>query len=377
MAAVPRTCAVTSSSTAATQRTVGRDRTRTMLHCTKQTAPLGNGWRVGVWAAPVRWLLFVLVVALFAACPGPSPVDCRVGADCVSGVCLGDGTCEPARSGADAGTDGGDLPGTDGGPVTADAGHDAGTNDAGVDAGSPVGCLPNHDGTILRSEVAFQAGLRATFRISGTATFDTAGAASADGGRSWDFTAMLAGDTSRLVETKPVQGEWYESEFPDAGYVSELGQGSNLLGVFSTTDDGLYLQGVVSPSDGVTSTRLRYQPWVKVLQFPLAPAASWETNTTVSGRYNGLVIGFNLPFQTERYQMAVDRSGDAKTPFATFPSLRVRTIMTRSLNTVPTLTVRSFSWNTECFGTIATVTSTDNESSTEFTDVAEARRLSP
>jgi hypothetical protein len=146
-----------------------------------------------------------------------------------------------------------------------------------------VGCIPNDDGRIEHSEVFFQPGLRATFKISGPASFDTSGVASTDGGRRWDFTAALAGDTSRLVETKPLAGEWYESNFPDAGYVTELGQGSTLLGVFAATNDALYLQGVVSPTDGTTGTEVHYAPWVKVLQFPINADGSSGTTSTVSG----------------------------------------------------------------------------------------------
>lgn len=323
----------------------------------------------------MRRLVFVIsaAVLVLAACPGPT-VDCRVGADCASGVCNSDGTCAPV---ADAGVGGGLGGGAGGGNGGGDA-QDAGEADGGVDAGQPdagmpAGCQPNHDGVVQRSEVFFQPGLRATYLVSGSATFDTAGTAMADGGRAWDFSAALTGDASRLVETRPLTGTWFESEYPDGGYYTELGQGSDLLAVFGTTPDGLYLQGVVSPTDGFTSTRVRYTPWVKVLQFPLASGDSWSTTTSVSGRYLGVVLGI----QEETYQSSVDRVGDATTPYAKFPSLRVRTVMNRTINFVPTLTLRTFSWVTECFGTIATVQSQDNETSTEFTSVKEVRRLTP
>ena len=329
----------------------------------------------------LRSSLFVSVAAVFLlACPGPM-VDCRVGADCASGVCQRDGTCAPLSS-VDSGTDAGN--GSDAGLSGNDAGRlpDGGTPDAGYDAGPPIGCVPNDDGRIERSEVFFQPGLRATFKISGPASFDTAGVAASDGGRRWDFTSALPGDTSRLVETKALTGEWYESRFPDAGYVTELGQGSTLLGVFSSSPDALYLQGVVSPKSDA-GTELHYAPWVKVLQFPLQAGGSWGTDANVTGTFQGLVIGTGLPLQREVYTSAVDRSGDALTPFANFHSLRVRTVLERYFraNTFPpwylTTTIRSFSWNTECFGTMATLSSTNNEASTEFTSTAEVRRLSP
>lgn len=339
-------------------------------------------------AAVTRAIVLLSLVVCGLGCPGPEPVACRVGADCASGVCLRDGRCaapEDVDAGTDAGAGGGDA---------GQGGDDAGTGggaglDGGQDAGTPVGCLPNHDGTIERGEVFFQAGLRATFRVSEAAPFSTAGTASGDGGYAWNFDTALAGDAARLVETRALAGEWYEAEYPDAGYVSELGQGSDLLGVFSSASDGLYLQGVVSPTDGTTSTRLRYEPWVKVLQFPLREGDAWQTDTTVSGRYQGYVVGnaafgTGLPFQREVYASTVDRVGGAVTPYSStaFPVLRVRTVMERftrvyTLNPwYSALTLRSFTWNTECFGTVASVTSTDNESSTEFTSAAEVRRLS-
>lgn len=272
-------------------------------------------------------------------------------------------------TGGGSGTDDGGLTGggsgnDDGGAVTG-----GGTTTGGGTGDAGATCLPNHDGTIERSEVFFQPGLRATFKISGAATFDTRGT---DGGY-WDFTGALAGDSSKLVETKPLTGEWYESEFPDGGYVTELSSTSDLLGVFAATEDALYLQGVVSPTNSGFFTELHYSPWVKVLQFPMAAGAQWQTNADVSGWYNGTLVSW---VQSETYAMQVDRAGLAATPFAEFDVLRVRTVMKRSVNFVQTLETHSFNWNTECFGTVATVSSTDNESSAEFTSASEVRRLS-
>ena len=339
-----------------------------------------------------------IVVALgslaLMACPGPV-VDCRVGADCASGVCLRDGTCGAVvdsgtgGGGTDGGGAGGGVAGggSGGGAGGGTTGGGGGSTTGGGTGGGSVGCIPNDDGRIDRNEVFFQAGLRATYKISGPASFATAGTAATDGGRRWDFTTALAGDTSRLVETKSLQGAWYESDYPDAGYVTEVG---DLVGVFGVTNDALYLQGIVSPASGTTSTKVHYDPWVKVLQFPLQAGGSWGTTTTVSGTYQGFVIGnaafgTGLPFQQEEYTSTVDRSGDALTPYATltaFHALRVRTVMVRSTRIytlatwTPILTLRTFSWNAECFGTVATVTSTNNETNTEFTDAGEVRRLS-
>jgi hypothetical protein len=246
----------------------------------------------------------------------------------------------------------------------------------------PAGCLPNQDGTITRAEVVTGPGLRATFRISGQAPFDTAGVGTPDGGRRWDLTTTLAGDVNTLVETEPVRGKWFESSYPDAGYVVPLGQGSDLLGVFASASDGLYLLGAADPTSSNLPTRLVYTPPVKVLQFPLREGDQWTTNTVVSGTLNGApltTIPGVLGYTTQSYSSSVDRAGTAVTPYAAFPVLRVRTSMeqTVAFNLLGSTSFKQYQFVTECFGTVATVRSRDNETSTEFTTAKEVRRLAP
>ena len=52
-------------------------------------------------------------------------------------------------------------------------------------------------------------------------------------------------------------------------------------------------------------------------------------------------------------------------------------MLTRTAGFSTLLTKRTFTWVAECFGPIATVQSKDFESSTEFSDDAEVRRLAP
>lgn len=244
----------------------------------------------------------------------------------------------------------------------------------GGTAGGAIGCTINNDGTITRAEVVTAAGLRATFRISGQATFDTAGTALPDGGRSWDFTQALSGDQNTLVETSSLQGKWFESTYPGASYVAPLGQGTDLLGIFKSDPDGLYLMGTADPMDSVLATKLTYTPPVKLLQFPLRAGDTWMTASMVGGTANGASI-FGT---TDTYTSSVDRAGEAKTPYATFPVLRVRTTMSRSvpLNPFANTSFRQYQFVTECLGTVATIRSRDLESSTEFTTAKEVRRLS-
>jgi hypothetical protein len=254
------------------------------------------------------------------------------------------------------------------------AGGSGGGLTGGGSAGGASGCTINNDGTITRAEVITAAGLRATFRISGQATFDTAGTAQPDGGRAWDFTQALTGDQNVLVETSSIQGKWFESTYPGASYVASLGQGTDLLGIFRSDVDGLYLMGSADPMDSLLATKLTYTPPVKLLQFPLRLGDSWTTASAVGGTANGAAI-FGT---TDTYTTSVDRAGEAKTPYSTFPVLRVRTTMTRSVPLFPltNTSFRQFQFVTECLGTVATIRSRDLESSTEFMTAKEVRRLS-
>lgn len=261
---------------------------------------------------------------------------------------------------------------------TGDLGDD---RDSGPDDGADTGtttdpdlggglCRPNHDGLIERSEVTLQAGLSAKFATARDTTWDTAGA-DVDGVQTWDLAQSFASDQNVLVELRDPAGQWFETTFPTADYFTPLSTNSDLLGVFEVTDDAVLLLGVVTPEDGVFRTELEYDPPVPVLQFPLEEGDSWSVETDVSGVYEGVVSVY-----TETYSLEVDGSGSTQTPYGTFDTLRVRSVLERQVGLLTTV-IRSFSFVTECFGTIATVASQEDESNVEFSDVAELRRLAP
>lgn len=302
-----------------------------------------------------------LLAAALAACTGGDPA-CRVGADCASGVCLSDGTC---------------LTPADADPTAPDAAADqdaAKSADArpqgGRDAG-PTACVPDHDGVVVRDEVVFAAGLSATFRVAQDAPVSTAGTPQPGGARRWDLAGALAGDHDVLVQTLAPAGAWWAADFPGATYAARLNDEDDLLGVFEARSDALVLLGIVSPTDGPTRTRLMYDPPVTVLAFPLASAATWSTEARVTGWALG-VYGF----YDESYTSLVDAAGELDTPFGTFPVLRVRVTLTRTVGFTVT-TIRTFLFVSECFGTVAAIVSQPNESQVEFTNAGEVRRLSP
>jgi hypothetical protein len=318
-------------------------------------------------------LLAAVTVALaFAACDSASTPSCTVGADCASGACLGNGTC--ASVGSMHGDSGAPV---DSGAVTpppadgAAADSDAQTQPPPEDAG---GCLPDDSGQISRSQVFLQAGLHATFRVADSVTVSTAGTTQPDGSRTWDYSGALTGDQDVIVQTLPVNGAWYATTFPGAGYASQLSHTQPLLGIFTAGDTALVLNGVASQTSGATQTELSYNPPATTLAFPIAMGATWQSTSTITGTASGIPSTY-----TEEYQSTVDAHGSLVVPFGTFPVLRVATLLTRTVGLYTTYT-ESFLFVTACFGTVATISAASTQANPhmgEFTTVAEIERLAP
>jgi hypothetical protein len=309
--------------------------------------------------------------------------ECQVGGDCASGACQ-DGRCV-AASGGSAG-----AAGSSGAAGTSGAAGSSGTAGAAGQGGGAAGasgagsggsggsagaggatCKPNNDGIIERSEVPLMAGLSAKFLTAEDAPIDTAGATQSDGSRVWDLTGSLPGDHLALVATQSVAGTWYASDFAGATYAAKLSDTQSLLGVFQATPSSLSLIGVVSPSGGTTRTQLSYAPAATVLSFPLQMGKTWQTTSNVTGVAQGVPSDY-----VEKYAYKVDAHGTLKTPYADFQVLRVGVVLTRTVGVLQT-TVRTYLFVSECFGTVASIVSNDNESSAEFTTAAEVERLSP
>lgn len=312
----------------------------------------------------LRASLFSLTVGLFACAEATPHTECTSAADCVSGVCNLDGTCQSVDPSTSSSTGAGGAGGAGGAATSTTSSSSTGT-------GGDNACTPNGDGTITRDEVPLAAGLHATFRVATNATFDTAGEVQGDGSRIWDLSVDLAGDHGVLVETLPLAGQWFEPDFAGATYATRLSDTDDLLGVFEVNDTALLLRGVVSPSAGATQTTLDYQPPAQTLAFPLKEGDTFSSSSIITGTALGIFATYQ-----EDYESKVDAHGLLKTPFGDFQVLRVRVDLTRTLGVVPTVT-RSFIFVTECFGTVANIVSQANESADEWSDAAEVRRLAP
>ncbi|MFO0761008.1 MAG: hypothetical protein U0359_31310 [Byssovorax sp.] len=331
---------------------------------------------------PLSLLLPLLFAALpFAACSVYTAPRCQSGSECPSGVCNVDGTCaegDTTSSGTTSGGtttgSGGSSSGTGGQSSTSGTGGSS-TGTGGTGTGGGNACSPNNDGTITRAEVPLAAGLHATFKAAEDATVDTAGKLQGDGTKLWDLDVSLPGDHASIVETLPIEGQWFAADFAGATYASRLSDKSDLLGVFELTDSALLLRGVVSPvKDPISGTELTYATPIKILDFPLTVGKTWSTTSVITGSASGATC-FGIAC-SESYDDKIDQKGTLKTPFATFQVVRLRVDLTRNIGGLVT-TSRSYFFVTECFGIVAKMVSKDYESSDEFTTAAEVTRLSP
>jgi len=321
----------------------------------------------------------LLLLPTLAACAAKGASGCVVGSDCPSGVCNTDGTCGEAStatatsSATGTGTGSGGAGGASVG-ATSSTGSGSSGSATGGSGGSAGPCSPpNNDGVITQEEVPLAAGLHANFSAAASVPVDTVGKVQADGSHIWDLSPMITGQKDELVETLPIAGKWFAATFPGATYASRLSSTADLLGVFEVATGALLLRGVVSPTDGAMATSLVYTTPIKVLSFPIKAGATWTTSSQITGKAQGTTIAV---FYADTYDSTVDAHGTMKTPFATFPVLRIQVNRLSNLGGLFTKSHR-FVFVTECFGTVATMVSKDNETVDEFTTAAEVSRLAP
>lgn len=276
-----------------------------------------------------------------------------------------DGSTGEEGSSSESGDESGEASSSSG---TSDSGSGSGSEETGEPSSN---CMPpNGDALIEHTELFFDPGLQANYLAAQDVTFNTAGAV-IDGERVWDLSIEFSGDHTTSGEYLAIEGQWFEPSFPGASYAARLTDADDLLGVFEASDSALTLRGVVSPGDGLMRTELVYDPPAVILTFPLFEGQMWQSESTVSG----VALGVGA-FYTESYENSITSSGTVLTPFGEYQALRVGVVLTRTIGAFPTI-LRTFSFVSECAGTIAQLRSTDNEAEEEFSQLSEVRRLDP
>lgn len=311
--------------------------------------------------------ILLLCAALLVGCPtGPSDQELSPYEDAGGDDAGGDG-------------DGADDAEVDGGDAEFDADPDVGPDvefDSETDAGANDGefCQPVGDGVVRRDRFEAPLGQSAPYLIGVDVAVDTAGE-EVDGTQTWDFSENSGDDYVESIAIEDPSDYWFGEEFPDATYATKLAATEDEYGIFELTDEALLLLGLATPEDdGLSRTELHFDPPVEILVFPLEEGAEFETESDASGAFGGN----QFHSHDETYRSEVDAAGEVVTPYGTFSALRVNTERTVGY-------VGPFGWTTEdyriqafvteCFGTIARVTSEEGEEDEEFDRAAELMRL--
>lgn len=284
---------------------------------------------------------------------GNKEAECALDEDCPNGACSVEGVCvDLIVDSADTASD------------TDDTGEDI------VDTGDTELCIPNHDGVMTAEEYPLQLNLPVPFVYTENATVDLVGRL--DNGQTvWDWSVALSGDENISVVATEIGDYWFADDFSNSSYVAILSYSNELYGIFTRTEDALYLDGVASFEEGWSSTLLTYDPPAKLIQWPFEVGSTWTTQSTVSGTLNGV-----WSYHTETQSMNVDKNGQLSTALGTFPVLRLHTYTERQVG-ILTYTSHSMAFAAECYGIVTTAASTLDEPEKEFTQALELLRMRP
>jgi hypothetical protein len=277
--------------------------------------------------------------------------DCAVGDACVNGVCR-------QLSGADLSGVAADLGGADFATPIPD-----GWNPDALTAT----CSFNGDGTITRDEEQFVVGLGALFAVNAPGTTVPVNTVAQSG--LWDFSAPVSSEAKQFDQLVDPSGQWWAGDFTTATYGERIDDGQQAYGVFRVSADKLEMLGVVSDQNGATRTELTYATPIVVLKFPLSVGTTWTADSDVSGVASGIAF-----FAHESYQFSVGERGMTKVPAATFDTLRIKMSYTQTYGALVTTRI-TYLHMAECYGAVARIRSQDNETSANFTQAAEYRRL--
>ncbi len=272
-----------------------------------------------------------------------------------------------------------DVPVVDSADTTA-PGDDVADADADLPVDVPIvtdvptaACTPDHDGTITRAEISVMVGATELFAVNTAATtvtgVNTAGTTGASG-RVWDFSMARPEDHRVLEEVLAPAGQWWAAQYPTATYATPVDLANTVLGVYRVSSARVELLATVSRE--ANRTNLAMNPAVIVVQFPLTEGATWSQTVNAAGTYN-----FTPLVNVTQYTFTVDARGEVWTPAGRFPALRLRMDLDQSIpGTLIRRTQRTYTFLSECWGYVARIASSDNETAVDFTTAAEYRRLS-
>ena len=249
--------------------------------------------------------------------------------------------------------------------------------DPASDPDPPVlSCIPNLDGKIERKELEVAAGVPVRYVISPsgeTRAVDLSGTEE-DGELIWDFSTDFADDEALTVTASTLEGKWYAGQFADGAFVTPFNKSGSIESIGLISDGGLLLLGIASAEEAPEQgqTLLVYNPPITVLQFPVEVGQSFVSSGQIE---NGMTLG--LPYAgKDTYEVSVDAVGRIDLLQLTFEQVhRVRTKVTVEPAVGAAVVRHQTSFFAECFAEVARATSADGESSADFTEAAELRRL--
>lgn len=245
----------------------------------------------------------------------------------------------------------------------------------GDDPATPE-CLPNLDGRIDADELAPGFGVPANFVVNAPGTtveLDLNGLRDASGARVWDFRGVSQSDRELQVQAQTVEGTWFESEFPGAQFTTPLDPRGVELGVYSHSDNGLFLHGFVSSDpESNTLTQMRYTEPLLLYPFPLENGDEWiSVGEVVNGQFRG------LPYAgRDTYSSVVADTGEVWLDSIEFTDvLQVKTLVQVQPAVGASTSRVQVSWLFECFGEVVRAASEDGETDLDFSRASEFRRL--
>jgi hypothetical protein len=225
--------------------------------------------------------------------------------------------------------------------------------DGGSDDPLTFSCLPNLDGLLERSELPTQLRNAVPYLVAQNTNVDLSG-------NEIDLRSEIPGEEKLDLVALPLEGQWFENEFPADSIIVPLSGAGDTLGVLQQSESSLSLLGIVSTLEG--HTLLHYQDPIDLYRFPIAVGRSWTSTSTV----------------TDTYEVSVPSTHILLLPHLRFTSTyRVDTTVTSDSGAAGVIITRQqISLLSECFGEITRALSQDNESDPNFTAAAELWRFS-